>query len=42
MNEENELDQTADADTVQGPIERVLRGIQALEDCKRLCRNDSS
>ena len=25
MNEENEWDQIADADTVQGPIERVLR-----------------
>ena len=25
MNEENEWDQIADADTVQGPIERVMR-----------------
>ena len=25
MNEENELDQIADADTVQGPIQRVMR-----------------
>ena len=25
MNEENELDQIADADTVEGPIERVMR-----------------
>ena len=24
MNEENELDQIADADTAQGPIERVM------------------
>ena len=37
INEENEWDQFADADTVEGPIERVMRdngGIQIFEDWK--------
>ena len=35
MNEDNELDQTADADVVQGPIERVLRE-EVMEAFKHL------
>ena len=35
MNEENEWDQIEDADTVQGPIERVMRE-EIMEACKYL------
>ena len=35
MNEENEWDQTADADTVEGPVERVMRE-EIMESCKHL------
>ena len=52
MNEENEWDQISDADTVEGPIERVMRE-EIMETFKYikigkapgptgLCRNDSS
>ena len=52
MNEENELDQIADADTVEEPIERVEKrdngGVKTLEDWlgawtnRGLHKNDSS
>ena len=52
MNEENEWDQIADADSEEGPIKKVMRGdnggIQILEDwngacaSRGSCRNDSS